>query len=1154
MEDPYSEKEARLHIIRVRDLIGATGDRIDIATGIQSGVSIVDIIGEVGEDGQATVEDLSDYHFDAPVSSKYLLRPNDPAPKTVKSISISSWSPPPYHLRNKGHLLYLVIVNLEGEQFHITAHVSGFYVNRSSHNKFDPSPKNGPKPSSAHSLLTLLIQIDSTFQPAFQHLIDYNSKHDPLALFQLTNALPANPWLVPADSTSLLEHRPDITRSQESFLLSGTDNNENLRDWNEEFQTTRELPLETVPEKVFRERLTSKLFADFNDAAVRGAVLVARGEIAPLNPTEGRDAQIFVHNNVFFSFGADGVGTFATEGGDEAARVATGKDVCGVRAVNQLDIPGLFTAATIIVDYLGKRIVGQSIVPGIFKQREPGDSIDYGGVEGKDIIAEKQEFVEPFAALSKAIHLKKHPVWDKEEKRHDLEASVDTKGLLGTDGRKYVLDLYRLTPLDVTWLEKYWGEAPEEREGESKKDYPHRMAVLRPELVEAYRLHRLIDTVEEGMAARKSASETNGDKAITNGHTEKDGETSEVKAEDSKKPEEEDARKADEEARREIYSKFSFTLNPDVFSGQVPQTDEEKAEMAKDEADVRAVCEYLTATTIPRLLDQIKEGEVGFPLDGESLTTLMHKRGINIRYLGTLISLCDAQKESLRLQALRQLAVQEIVSRSFKHVASQYLREVPHPLASACISHVLNCLLGTRVNNDPVPETDEALKSLYASDCTFESLTTEGVSREIIEEARKRYRFDLEEPLVESGREVQMLREVSLKLGLQLIARDYVFEETALENGSDDSHPVTNGNGVSKKKKKSKDNSSPSRIDQQSRAQVKQTFHADDIVNFVPVVKEASPKSSLAEEAFEAGRASLTQGQREIGQELLMESLTLHDQIYGILHPEVARTYLSLSNIYFSLDEKATAADLARKAVIIAERTMGLDASETILAYLNLGLFEHANGHSAIALRYVLHALALTRSTFGPSHPDAITILNNGAVMLQSLRRYTESRQWFEASFALTEKYSERNSPAFATLLFQLAQAQALDRDSRAAVSTMNESTKLYRSLLGPDHSSTKDAQQWLDSLTQNAVTAAKRQKDLASGKLRRVSFLPHQTAAKGIDAAEATKGKGLKTQPDMRDIDELIKFIDGSDAKKKKAVSSSGDSKKKTTKRRGLK
>ena len=101
-----------------------------------------------------------------------------------------------------------------------------------------------------------------------------------------------------------------------------------------------------------------------------------------------------------------------------------------MRLVNQLDIDGLFTPATVVVDYMGRRIVGQSIVPGIFKQREPGENqIDYGAVDGKDVIAADERFVSVFAALSRALRVKKHPIWDKNGQKFDLEASVETKGL-----------------------------------------------------------------------------------------------------------------------------------------------------------------------------------------------------------------------------------------------------------------------------------------------------------------------------------------------------------------------------------------------------------------------------------------------------------------------------------------------------------------------------------------------------------------------------------------------------------------------------------------------------------------------------------------------------------------------------------------------------
>lgn len=508
VEDPYTEKEARIHFLRVRELIGATGPRIDTVYGISAGLSLFDTINTGDEqptkDGATGSHPMSDYDFDAPATFDHFLPPAPkPAPKTLKSVALSSWNPPPYHLKQKGHLLYIQVQTLESETVHITSHVSGFYVNKSTTTTFDPSPKlmNGKKVFQ-HSLLNLLSEISPQFVKEFQALQEYNANKDPLVTFQPTNAIPASPWLVPPPKAPYHVHQPDPARPQETYLISGTENIDSLRDFNEEFQSTRELPRETVQERVFRERLLSKLFADYTEAAVRGAVLIAKGEVAPLNPTEGRDAQIYVYNNIFFSYGADGVGTFANDGGDEAARVATGKDVLGVKAVNQLDIPGLSTPGTVVVDYLGRRLVAQSIVPGIFKQKEEGQNqIDYGGVEGRDVIATTEVFVPIFEKMSKAMRVKKHAVWDKEGKRHELVASVETKGLLGTDARKYVLDLYKITPLDVEWLEQHW------KDGEDENGYPHRMAVLRQELVEGFWKYKMREYVTGEMEKRRKARE-----------------------------------------------------------------------------------------------------------------------------------------------------------------------------------------------------------------------------------------------------------------------------------------------------------------------------------------------------------------------------------------------------------------------------------------------------------------------------------------------------------------------------------------------------------------------------------------------------------------------------------------------------------------------
>lgn len=1112
VEDPYTEKEARMHTLRVRELVGAAGDRVDSLQGIHAGLSLHDSIAAEAATGSEKDHFLSKYDISglSPLQT-VLPRSETPLPKTVKSIALSSWNPVPYHLRQKGHLLYLQVTTNEGEQFQITSHVSGFYVNRCSNVKFDPFPKSMPKKAHAHSLLTLVSYLSPSFNAAFQALQESNNQKDLLTTFPFQNAIPNSPWLVPRPS--LNAHQADITRSQENYLISGADNAETLRDWNEEFQTTRELPRDTVQDRVFRERLTSKLFADYNEAAARGAVLVARGEVAPLNPNDPLDAQIFVYNNIFYSFGADGAGTFTAEGGDEAARIAVGKDVLGIKAVNQLDISGLFTPGTVVVDYLGKRIVGQSIVPGIFKQREPDEhQIDYGGVEGREVIVRHPDFVPVFEKLSKALRIKQHPVWDKDGKRHDLEGSVETKGFLGTDGRKYVLDLYRLTPLDVMWQEEKGNE-----------DYPHRMSVLRLELVESYWRHHMSQYVKAEVERRRSA------KAEEEAAGKKSGD--DAKEQDSEEKSEE---KLDRE--RVDISGFNLALNPDIGNGQVPQTKEEKEQWAADEKEVREACDYLRSKVMPELIQDLHDGEVGFPMDGQSLSQLLHKRGINMRYLGKVAELSKAK--GARLQALTTLLVQEMIARGFKHIANRYLRYVPVPFVSSCVSHLLNCLLATDVNPDPRPEIDQSLREIYSEgDFSFEKVTPATLRTEIEKQVALRYRFTLEAGWFNSLRHLQLLRDISIKLGIQLGARDFAFTKSQITQKE---LPATNGvNGSSdegskkNKKKKGGDSKSPNRAVAET---VVNTFTPEDVLNVVPHVKDAAPRSSFAEEALEAGRISLMQNQKQLGQELILESLSLYEQIYGILHPEVAKLYHQLSMLYYQTDEKDAAVELARKAVIVTERTLGVDSADAILSYLNLSLFEHASGNTKTALAYIRHAMDLWKIIYGSDHPDSITTMNNAAVMLQHLKQYSDSRKWFEASLVVCENLFGKQSINTATILFQLAQALALDQDSKAAVVKMRDAYNIFLNQLGPDDRNTKEAETWLEQLTQNAVSIAKHAKDIQARRLRRINLATRSLGTRvqpqvGQSVAQTTGTSEGVNSLDSRSIDELLKFIEGGDA-----------------------
>ena len=108
--------------------------------------------------------------------------------------------------------------------------------------------------------------------------------------------------------------------------------------------------------------------------------------------------------------------------------------------------------------------------------------------------------------------------------------------------------------------------------------------------------------VKEELDNRKPKATENGTPSLANGSHEDqssgvEGERAKTSAENKEEP----VVETTDQEHVDI-SNFSLALNPDVFCGQVPQTDEEKEEWAKDEREVRTVGEFLYNKVIPDMV------------------------------------------------------------------------------------------------------------------------------------------------------------------------------------------------------------------------------------------------------------------------------------------------------------------------------------------------------------------------------------------------------------------------------------------------------------------------------------------------------------------------------------------------------------------------
>jgi len=508
------------------------------------------------------------------------------------TIRLSGYHPPPPHRRVVGDLAYLEVTLPDGSITHVTAFMMGYYINRSSMTRFDPTPvvtKNGDKNGCcySHALLDCLLQKSTSLRAAWQSALvaakersdllmqlsspssslsspsesdggvggisdDTNNFDEDFVLYNnifrnVASAYPNNasgpsasaagagsmtlnflsstsptsfvprldmltirpPWLVPLPLTKMGDmagthqstwdhdklHTYDGSRAEEELTsYFGMDiRGGGLRDWNEELQTAREMPVSIFGERMERARLIHKILSDFGDAAILGVKAMLDGYIQPMNPNEQARSHVFLHNNIFFSRAIDaGLDTFKIIQGDAAAKKSASRDAHNIGVLHRLDVPGLHTLATVLVEYLGMRVVCQSVLPGIL-HGEKSHSILCGAVETLSKFQSKDEMLKLLessigqACMIATRAIPVHPLTDErmdiikkyritpvsevaksasmnekgEEETKDPNSDnkfvqfcgpMEMKGILGSDKRKYVLDCTRLTPRDANWV------------------------------------------------------------------------------------------------------------------------------------------------------------------------------------------------------------------------------------------------------------------------------------------------------------------------------------------------------------------------------------------------------------------------------------------------------------------------------------------------------------------------------------------------------------------------------------------------------------------------------------------------------------------------------------------------------------------------------
>ena len=122
-----------------------------------------------------------------------------------------------------------------------------------------------------------------------------------------------------------------------------------------------------------------------------------------------------------------------------------------VKVYNAVDLEGLFTLGTVVLDYRGYRVTAQSIIPGIL-EREQEQSVVYGSIDFGKTVVTQSKYLDLLQKAGNQLKILPHKVVNDKGEEVELCSSVECKGIIGNDGRYYILDLLRTFPPDVNFL------------------------------------------------------------------------------------------------------------------------------------------------------------------------------------------------------------------------------------------------------------------------------------------------------------------------------------------------------------------------------------------------------------------------------------------------------------------------------------------------------------------------------------------------------------------------------------------------------------------------------------------------------------------------------------------------------------------------------
>eukprot|EP01064_Diplonema_japonicum_P031599 TRINITY_DN570_c0_g1_i2.p1 TRINITY_DN570_c0_g1~~TRINITY_DN570_c0_g1_i2.p1 ORF type:complete len:1111 (+),score=282.63 TRINITY_DN570_c0_g1_i2:55-3333(+) len=1002
----YNDKEMRLHVNHLQGLLAARLDEVMVspmpttqhskALEPQKTKSYPSFAKLIGNDVQKIASDLDDTYpepkssshpelpdagpfacaedFTKPVTLDgfYEMMQQIPSVKHAISQSLSiTWSgfnPPQRHRRLQGDLGYIDLQFQGGALYQVTCTPHGFFVNQTkTRSELNPAP--AAKPHHSETLLGLIFQLNPKYKEKTCELFRVRASLHPFETGPIAVPMHRSEWIEPQDIQKL----GDIPSGGRPIVQ---DYHVPVRTWNDEVQRGLELPNGTFEERFVKDKTLSRLHAEFVDFAAQAAVSAVDGHVTPLNPQEPPEQWVYLINNTFISQAVDTRQTYTEIGGNRAARVFAKQDMHGLHAIRKLNTK-LSTVSTAIFDYKGKRMVCQTLVPGILMQKADGKvaspQVHGLGEENEGAYLIDEVVQDELKKLAPALHLESHMMKDAEGEEHVVHANSEIKAMHSSDDRRYLLECSKLTPRDVNWPDNY-------------------LAFTRFELIEDFirskRTHPVYAEINAEMLKRGSTGESSVD-----GHFW--------------------AMEKNAEADIEHVPKFNCDMH--TFMPNMQLTDPKEKQEASQEV-LKELAAFLKSK-LATIVDEIVKTEV---VDTECLKDVFHDYGVNMRYLGEVITMLPDWATNAA-----SLCRTEIVSRILKHKIRDVMLENSLEDVATPVAELLSSVLGDKKKKSEPGKKKKKNKK--------KKTTPAAKDREekwIEDAALKSFKHKLEEGWISTIDKFMLLRAVCCKTGITVKQRRYDFTED-------------------------------------------EPIEAEDIIDMWPIMHHHPPYFS----AMEALLDNSQQEGPEITIQKVRQALTHAHIVVGAVCTESALCFQALAKMMLS--DIDTAIQHQYKALIISRRLLGPTHGNMVSLLKNISVMAYMTGRYYPAIQYLRRAMYLSRALCGDVSFDILFTL---ASFYNESGHAEQAIHILNHTVEKATKISA-DSDQLALCTQHLSLVYGHSGYLTKAVEHQKKALELFNKALGPDNAQTKEADSWYRHWVKTAVEKAKTAKAIAANK-----------------------------------------------------------------------